>query len=305
MDQRIAKIIKDNVDIYEALQVPPDAPAEEIRRAYRKQALLHHPDKQTTRGADADAGADADTSQFNLILTSFQILSDANLRGQYDNLRRAKLSKLASQAHVDGLVRRFQDDLLSGEKKNNNNNNQRSKAPNLDQLREDGIKRRRLQEDSLRQRSRNEATSTIRDFPQSFPLKLRPATYSAQLKYKYKPGVEIDESILREIMGSFGPVKNATLGEQDERYAYATIEYDDARSLQHALEYDYSSAKKWDGTRVRKLASLLRSFKKFNGDDGDGDGDEQKNSSQRWTDNPVVNEILDEYVRSVSDKNMA
>lgn len=32
-------------DLYEALDVGPDAPEAEIRKAYRRLALVHHPDR--------------------------------------------------------------------------------------------------------------------------------------------------------------------------------------------------------------------------------------------------------------------
>lgn len=60
-------------DLYQVLGVPHDANKEQIRLAYRKQAIVHHPDK----GGDAEI--------FKELSKAYQILSDDSLRAKYDN----------------------------------------------------------------------------------------------------------------------------------------------------------------------------------------------------------------------------
>jgi curved DNA-binding protein len=60
-------------DHYQTLGVPRGASQEEIKRAYRKLAAQHHPD----RGGD--------TAKFQDIQTAYSVLSDDQKRGQYDN----------------------------------------------------------------------------------------------------------------------------------------------------------------------------------------------------------------------------
>ena len=60
---------------YQALNVSPNATAEEIRKAYRKLALLYHPDV---------AGDDLNTSQqFQQIKTAYDVLSNSKARQAY------------------------------------------------------------------------------------------------------------------------------------------------------------------------------------------------------------------------------
>jgi DnaJ-class molecular chaperone len=59
-------------DYYQILGVSKSASAEEIKRAYRKLALKHHPD----RGGNHD--------EFTKINEAYQVLSDQNKRAQYD-----------------------------------------------------------------------------------------------------------------------------------------------------------------------------------------------------------------------------
>jgi len=59
-------------DLYELLGVPRDASAEDIKRAYRRQARQHHP----------DAGGDED--DFKQVTHAYQVLSDPQKRARYD-----------------------------------------------------------------------------------------------------------------------------------------------------------------------------------------------------------------------------
>ena len=61
------------MDHYQVLGVSKDADASEIKKAYRKLASKHHPDK----GGDAD--------EFKKVQTAYDTLSDPQKRAQYDN----------------------------------------------------------------------------------------------------------------------------------------------------------------------------------------------------------------------------
>lgn len=65
-------------DLYEALQVRPDATAAEIRKAYRQLALRTHPDKPT-----------GDRALFQRVARAYSVLSDNLRRDDYDRKRLA------------------------------------------------------------------------------------------------------------------------------------------------------------------------------------------------------------------------
>merc|ERR1719327_1652271 len=65
-------------DYYELLEVGRNAASDEIRRAYRRQALKWHPDKQ-----DADNRAYAE-ERFKLVSEAYQVLSDPQKRAAFD-----------------------------------------------------------------------------------------------------------------------------------------------------------------------------------------------------------------------------
>ncbi len=66
---------KSNRDYYEILGVSKDAPADEIKRAYRKLAREYHPDVNNEPGS---------ADKFKEINEAYQVLSDPNKRAQYD-----------------------------------------------------------------------------------------------------------------------------------------------------------------------------------------------------------------------------
>ncbi|KAI7961206.1 hypothetical protein MJO28_001695 [Puccinia striiformis f. sp. tritici] len=67
-------------DLYQILQVSPDASSEEIKKAFRKQALVHHPDKNYDNVENA-------TKMFAKIQQAYEILSDDDERAFYDRHR--------------------------------------------------------------------------------------------------------------------------------------------------------------------------------------------------------------------------
>jgi DnaJ family protein C protein 9 len=72
---------EEDVDLYAVLTLKPDASAEDIRKSYRKLALLCHPDK--LRNATGDERAKAST-QFQRIGFAYAVLSDEKRRKKYD-----------------------------------------------------------------------------------------------------------------------------------------------------------------------------------------------------------------------------
>ncbi|KAI8148009.1 DnaJ domain-containing protein [Fennellomyces sp. T-0311] len=73
-------------DYYEKLEVSPTATQAEIREAYKKQALLHHPDRLGDN-ASTEERAEA-TRKFQVIADAYYILGDPARRQTYDQSRR-------------------------------------------------------------------------------------------------------------------------------------------------------------------------------------------------------------------------
>jgi curved DNA-binding protein CbpA len=68
------------VNYYEVLGVKEDSSDEEIRKAYRKLALIWHPDKHAENKQDAE-------NKFKSISEAYSVLSDPQKKREYDNMR--------------------------------------------------------------------------------------------------------------------------------------------------------------------------------------------------------------------------
>ena len=84
-------------DYYDVLSVNRDASEEQIKKAYRRLAMKHHPDRNP-----GDAGAEA---KFKEASEAYEVLSDAEKRGAYDRFGHAGLDPAAGGmggAHFNG-----------------------------------------------------------------------------------------------------------------------------------------------------------------------------------------------------------
>ena len=71
-------------DYYEVLGVSKTAPADEIKKAYRKVAMQFHPDR--------NPGDKAAEEKFKEAAEAYEVLSDADKRAQYDRYGHAGLA---------------------------------------------------------------------------------------------------------------------------------------------------------------------------------------------------------------------
>lgn len=85
-------------DYYEVLGVRRDATVEQLKAAYRRQALKHHPDK--------NPGSDEASDRFKACNDAYTLLSDPDKRPEYD--------KSLREPGVQELVGSLVDDLLGG-----------------------------------------------------------------------------------------------------------------------------------------------------------------------------------------------
>lgn len=82
-------------DPYQVLGVSKEATENEIKKAYRKLALKHHPDKQTTEESRRAA-----SEVFAKISNAYEILSDPQKRREYDNRGRYQSSERTDRQYA-------------------------------------------------------------------------------------------------------------------------------------------------------------------------------------------------------------
>lgn len=86
---------------YEVLEVPRNATDEEIKKAYRKLALIWHPDKNLDNPEEAK-------EQFQVVQQAYEVLSDTHERAWYDNHREAILRGGIGDDYKDDSIDLFQ-----------------------------------------------------------------------------------------------------------------------------------------------------------------------------------------------------
>ncbi|KAG2219194.1 hypothetical protein INT45_013060 [Circinella minor] len=86
-------------DYYKVLEVDPTATQSEIREAYKKQALLHHPDRLGDN-VSAEERASA-TKKFQVIADAYYILNDPVRRKTYDQSRKRHAPFMSESSSPD------------------------------------------------------------------------------------------------------------------------------------------------------------------------------------------------------------
>src|SRR3972149_5377911 len=81
-------------DYYEVLGVARNASADEIKRAFRRLPMQHHPDRS------AEAGAEA---RFKEINEAYEVLSDQEKRASFDRFGHAGLEGAFSSRGFEGF----------------------------------------------------------------------------------------------------------------------------------------------------------------------------------------------------------
>ena len=138
-------------DFYHLLGIPEGASDSEIRSAYRKATLRHHPDKV---GASPEA-----LEKWHLLQIAHEVLSDATVRELYNNARRARAEKKQRDEAYEGRRRWMKEDLERREsgalkRKREEADAEEAFDRELRRIAEDNKRRRKEMEEKLREEAR-------------------------------------------------------------------------------------------------------------------------------------------------------
>lgn len=96
------------VDLYELFDVLPEATDSEIKKAYRKKALIYHPDKNPDNPKANEV--------FQNLSKALEVLTDKEARSSYDKILKAKKERELKFRQLDAKRRKLKDSLEAREK---------------------------------------------------------------------------------------------------------------------------------------------------------------------------------------------
>jgi DnaJ family protein C protein 17 len=141
-----------DTDFYALLDISFEASQKELDRAWRKTARKYHPDKV---GNDPVA-----KERFYLVQIGYDLLSDPASKALYDNARNARLQRKRQSELFEGRRRQMKDDLEAreqGVKRPREEDDEEKLEREIRRLAEDGKRRRKEREDTLRKEMQREA----------------------------------------------------------------------------------------------------------------------------------------------------
>ena len=121
------------VDLYELFEILPEATETEIKKAYRKKALIYHPDKNPDNPKANEV--------FQKLSKALEVLTDKEARASYDKILRAKKERQAKNKKLDAKRRKLRDELDAREKVAQEiivKNEEEKLRPEIERIRKEG-----------------------------------------------------------------------------------------------------------------------------------------------------------------------
>ncbi|KAF8252325.1 DnaJ-domain-containing protein [Wilcoxina mikolae CBS 423.85] len=216
-------------DFYEILGVTADVVSDStLRKAFRKQSLRWHPDKNPSPEA---------AGKFHLLTIAYDVISDPAARNAYDNARAARLAKKRRSEAFNMHRRQMQEDLENRESKakrtkvETEDEEERFRAQ-LAKLQEEGAKLRHKREEALRTAAKEQEEQ--QEVPRDRDIKSPTSRFSEldrtiTVRWRRKgEGERFDEGALRNLFGRFGKIQDciSKSSGKDKRYQNGLIVFE-------------------------------------------------------------------------------
>lgn len=97
-----------NINLYELFDLNKECTESDIKKAFRKKALIHHPDKNPDDPKAKEI--------FQKLSKALEILTDEKARASYDKILQAKIDREIRDRKFDAKRKKFKDNLEQKEK---------------------------------------------------------------------------------------------------------------------------------------------------------------------------------------------
>ena len=208
-----------DTDFYELLGISFETSQKDIDRAWRKTALKYHPDKV---GNDPTA-----KDKFHLAQIGYDLLSDPSSKAIYDNARTARLQRKRQNELFEGRRRQMKDDLEMRERgvkrpRDEGAIEEERLEREIRRLAEDGKRRRKEREESLRRDMEREAEksddfktadlSTENGSPRGSMQGVAEIDRTVKVRWPVEgEGGSITADGVKEVFSKFGKIESADL----------------------------------------------------------------------------------------------
>lgn len=258
------------VDFYELLGVQFETSENDIKRAYRKESIKWHPDKNPDPSA---------VEKFHALAIARDVLLSPEAKAAYDKARAAKLQKQKQHEMLEGKRRKMKEDLERREsgffkRKREEEDAEEKLQMEIRRLAEDGKRRRKEREERLNKEKEEEEASFIAEEEgekvQSAPEAQAPEVDRTIIVrwFREGEGETLSKDGLLQMFCRFGRIERAFLSSKEKKVRVAEgkhrklqatgfIIFESAFAAQSAVEAgkrtfpvveSVESAKKPDGT---------------------------------------------------------
>ncbi|ODV72720.1 U2-type spliceosomal complex subunit CWC23 [Cyberlindnera jadinii NRRL Y-1542] len=253
MSKELEELRSGGVDIYNLLDIPSDSSLSVIRRAYRKQALLYHPDKNKS--------SDAQT-RFHQLSLALEILKDDALRKSYDQWLLARQRERENAEKLGAERLKMKQELEEAERKRKWGKrdvalSENQYALNLEKLRKEGAEIRVQYERNYQ----SKVSQANRPFDE---VGVDQANRTVQVQWRFKEQISalFTDEILKECFEVFGEVEYAKILDRgSSKYQTGIVVFVDAKSAKNAANYDITTSPSiWDDTAYKQVSNMFRSI---------------------------------------------
>lgn len=211
-------------DLYLLLGVKEDATVPEIRKSYRKKALIYHPDKNP----DDEKAADL----FHELSEALKILTDVGARAAYDHVRLARKAAAERTARWDEGRKRAKLDLDQREKaaETSNFKAEDKLATEIERLREEGS--RIFQEECANLKKQ------LKEKERATTVSAKPGILKAKWKLTSEAETPYTEESLHDMFSKYGTLNYVHVVGTKKKFGTALIEFSDARQAKSACDLE-------------------------------------------------------------------
>jgi DnaJ family protein C protein 17 len=223
----------DDMDLYELLGAQPDASDKELQRAFRKQAIRFHPDKNP--GVEAAA-------RFHLLTIAIDTLLDASKRQQYDASRKAARQAAEQKAKIEGERRAWIEALETNEREAQTLHSDRKRKRQEEETRQATLAREGAEMREALAKKRNaqltsQQASAATASTQSTRAEASSIFSSEDCTVKMRfTNDQLSSDDLKALFSKFGYVRELIYRQKQNKVQSALVEYDRIGSALDAVQ---------------------------------------------------------------------